>query len=64
MELLKKENLLIIVGLTCLALYWYSQTIKEKKDPWVNQTLDTATKFLPIAGGLAFGLNTLLQIAK
>ena len=39
----------------CLALYFYGSQIKKD-----NQYLQA----LPILGGLAFGLNTLIQLAQ
>jgi flagellar biogenesis protein FliO len=58
MEFLKKENILIIVGLTCFAIYAYRQLIKE------NKSTPQVTNILSIIGGLAFGLNTLITIVK
>jgi len=50
----KKEYLLIITALLCLVVYYYRQQLN----------ISTVTEYLPILGGLAFGLNTLIQIAK
>jgi len=50
----KKEYLLIIVAVLCLIIYYYRNQLNA----------GTATEYLPIFGGLAFGLNTLIQIAK
>jgi len=50
----KKEYLFLIVALICLIAYYYRQQLNA------NQF----TEYLPIVGGLAFGLNTLVQIAK
>jgi hypothetical protein len=49
----KKKYLLIIVAVLCIALYLYGQQTKD------NEYL----KHLPVLGGLAFGLNTLIQLA-
>jgi len=50
----KKEYLFLIVALLCLIAYYYRQQLNANK----------FTEYLPIVGGLAFGLNTLVQIAK
>ena len=49
----KKKYWLIIVAVICLALYFYGQSTKEME----------YLKHLPVLGGLAFGLNTLIQLA-
>jgi len=56
--LLKKENLLIVAAIVCVVIYFNQKTVKE------NQFLQENLKWLPIAGGLAFGLNTLVQVIK
>lgn len=48
----KKIILLLVAGL-CIGLYFYGHYTKE------SQYL----KYLPTIGGLAFGLNTLIQLA-
>jgi len=48
-----KKYLLIVVAIICVALFFYGQHTKN------NEYL----KHLPVIGGLAFGLNTLIQIA-
>lgn len=48
-----KRYLLLIVAAVCVALYFYGQKTKD------NEYL----KHLPVVGGLAFGLNTLIQLA-
>ncbi|KLL04814.1 MAG: hypothetical protein MRERV_4c093 [Mycoplasmataceae bacterium RV_VA103A] len=48
-----KRYLLIIVALTCLVLYFYGSQISKD-----NNYL----KLLPTIGGLAYGLNTLIQL--
>lgn len=50
-----KKYLLIIAALLCLALYFYGSTL-PKENPFLSS--------LPLLGGLAFGLNTLIQIAQ
>ena len=50
----KKEYLLIIAAVLCLIIYYCRQQLNA----------GTVTEYLPILGGLAFGLNTLIQIAK
>ena len=58
MEILKKENILIAVAVVCVLLYWKGKKINENQQTqeWIN--------WLPIAGGLAFGLNTLITLTK
>jgi len=46
--------LLLIAAILCLVVYYYRQQLDA------NQLAE----YLPIFGGLAFGLNTLIQIAK
>ena len=48
-----KRYLLLIVAAVCVALYFYGSYTKD------NEYL----KALPVLGGLAFGLNTLIQLA-
>ena len=50
----KKEYLLILVAVLCLLIYYYRDKLNAKK----------TTEYLPLIGGLAFGLNTLITIAK
>ena len=50
----KKEYILILVAVLCLIAYYYRDKLNASK----------FTEYLPILGGLAFGLNTLVQIAK
>lgn len=50
-----KRYLLIIIALICIVLFWYGTTL-NKDSPYL--------KSLPVIGGLAFGLNTLVQIAQ
>ena len=49
----QKKYLLLIVAAICIALYFYGQHTKQSEYP----------KYLPVIGGLAFGLNTLIQLA-
>jgi hypothetical protein len=49
-----KKYLLLIVAAVCVGLYFYGSQIQKD-----NQYLQT----LPILGGLAFGLNTLVNLA-
>jgi len=49
-----KKVLLLVVAAVCVGLYFYGQQIKKD-----NEYL----KYLPILGGLAFGLNTLVNLA-
>ena len=49
-----KKVLLLVVAALCVGLYFYGQQLKKD-----NQY----TKYLPILGGLAFGLNTLINLA-
>ena len=48
-----KKYLLIIVAVICIATYFYGSAINKDYLP-----------ILSTIGGLAFGLNTLLQIAQ
>lgn len=57
MELFKKENILILVALACLAIWYYGKQLN-------NEQSQNIVNSLPIIGGLAFGLNTLIQLAK
>ena len=49
-----KKVLLLVVAAVCVGLYFYGQQIKKD-----NEYL----KYLPTLGGLAFGLNTLVNLA-
>lgn len=49
----KKQYLLLIVAVVCIALYFYGQQTQNSE----------YLKYLPTIGGLAFGLNTLIQLA-
>jgi flagellar biogenesis protein FliO len=57
-NLLKKENLLILAAVVCVAIYFNQKTVKE------SQSAQNLVNALPIIGGLAFGLNTLVQVIK
>ena len=48
-----KRYLLLLVAAVCIGLYFYGQHTKE----------NSYLKHLPTIGGLAFGLNTLIQLA-
>jgi hypothetical protein len=48
-----KKYLLLIVAAVCVGLYFYGSYTKNSEYP----------KYLPVIGGLAFGLNTLIQLA-
>ena len=50
----KKEYLFLIAAGLLLLAYYYREQLNANK----------VTEYLPILGGLAFGLNTLVQIAK
>ena len=50
-----KKILLLVVAAVCIALYFYGSTLSSDS-PYL--------KSLPVLGGLAFGLNTLIQIAQ
>ena len=50
-----KKVFLLVAAAVCVGLYFYGSQIKKD-----NEYL----KYLPILGGLAFGLNTLIQIAQ
>jgi hypothetical protein len=49
-----KKIILLVVAAVCVGLYFYGQQLKKD-----NQYL----KYLPTLGGLAFGLNTLVNLA-
>lgn len=48
-----KKIILLIVAVVCIALYFYGPQAKN------NQYI----QYLPVIGGLSFGLNTLIQLA-
>jgi hypothetical protein len=50
-----QKLLLLVVAAVCVGLYFYGQQIKKD-----NEYL----KHLPTLGGLAFGLNTLVNLAR
>jgi len=50
---MQQKVILLAVAVVCVALYFYGSLTKNSEYP----------KYLPIIGGLAFGLNTLIQLA-
>jgi hypothetical protein len=58
MQLLQKENILIIVALLCIILYFKGQQISDDKK--VQEWLE----LLPTIGGIAYGFNTLFKLAQ
>jgi len=50
----KKEYLFLIVAALLVLAYYYRQQLNA----------NAFTEYLPLIGGLAFGLNTLVQIAQ
>jgi hypothetical protein len=58
MVILKKENILLAVAVVCVVIYFNPQIVKE------NKLAQGLVSVLPIAGGLAYGLNTLIQVIK
>ena len=50
-----KRYILLGLALICVTLYFYGSTLNQES-PYL--------KALPTLGGLAFGLNTLIQIAQ
>jgi hypothetical protein len=50
---MNKKVLLLVVAAVCIGLYFYGHYAKDSEYP----------KYLPVLGGLAFGLNTLIQLA-
>ena len=50
-----KKIILLAIAAICVVLYFYGSQVKKD-----NEYL----KHLPTIGGLAFGLNTLVQIAN
>jgi len=53
--MMDKKVILLIIAAVCIGLYFYGQQIKKD-----NEYL----KHLPTLGGLAFGLNTLVNLAR
>jgi hypothetical protein len=51
--MVNKKIILLIVAAVCIGLYFYGHYTKDSQYP----------KYLPTIGGLAFGLNTLIQLA-
>lgn len=49
-----KKVLLLVVAAACVALYFYGSHLQKDNE---------YTKHLPTIGGLAFGLNTLVNLA-
>jgi hypothetical protein len=49
-----KKILLLVVAAVCVALYFYGSQVKDH----------SYLKHLPVIGGLAFGLNTLTNLAQ
>jgi hypothetical protein len=49
-----KKLILLAVAAVCIGLYFYGSQIQKDNE---------YTKHLPTVGGLAFGLNTLLNLA-
>ena len=50
----KKEYLFLVVAALLVLAYYYRQQLNA----------NAFAEYLPLVGGLAFGLNTLVQIAK
>jgi len=48
-----KKIILLVIAVICVGLYFYGQPTKD----------NSYLKHLPMIGGLAFGLNTLIQLA-
>lgn len=49
-----KKIILLLIAVICVGLYCYGSQIKKDNE---------YTKYLPTIGGLAFGLNTLVNLA-
>lgn len=56
MEFERKYLLIVAAGL-CIAIYWYSDKLKDEQS---TEWLKTMTNF----GGILFGINTLVNIIK
>ncbi len=56
-----KRYLLVIIGLICLALAWYSLYKKQEDQIPYGDKLERS---LPAIGGGAFALNFLFSLAK
>ena len=52
---MQKKYLLLLVAVLCIGLYFYGSHL-QKDNQYVQ--------YLPILGGLAFGLNTLVNLAQ
>jgi hypothetical protein len=52
---MEQRIILLFVAVACIGLYFYGSQIKKD-----NEYL----KHLPTLGGLAFGLNTLINLAR
>lgn len=50
----EKKYLLLLVAAVCIGLYFYGQYTKD----------NSYLKHLPTIGGLAFGLNTLVNLVQ
>lgn len=57
MQLLQKENILIVLGIVCIILWWWGKQIKK------SELTQKIVEWLPKLGGLIFGVNTLIQIS-
>ncbi len=51
---MNKKIILLAVAALCIGLYFYGHYTKNSGYP----------QYLPVIGGLAFGLNTLIQLAQ
>ena len=53
----QKRHWLIIIGLTCLMLWWIAPSLKTSA--WFQ----SASSYLPLIGGLAFAADNILKLA-
>jgi hypothetical protein len=54
----KKEYLLIVAAVICLIIFAFRKELKQDKNA------KGIVEYLPVIGGLAFGLNTLISVVK
>lgn len=52
----EKRHWLALIGLACLALWWFAPSLKSV--PWVSN----AIVYLPVIGSIAFALDNALKL--
>lgn len=53
---LNKEHILLVVALVCVIIYFNRKKFKS------NSPVKEIVSYLPVIGGLSFGLNTLVNL--